>query len=392
MIKNANMSTRIEQQRGQTTISHSAIENKPKPNVVSTYSRGTPGRLLSVNALNTRRTNQKSDVGSQAAVRPRAEKKSINDNKLHKSQPESEDLESRIRSDLSRNGPIRTVTSLPRPSKSVRFDPAVLFCTNPDIAGSGSTQENRFQAGLEAILKCKKSEIEKLQLILSVLTKRDMDSKKPDTEKDSKGTLNPRASIFQMSSSLPPKGLGPQGLPSTQCLAPRRKFHPRAPLDPDIFKPQTSVQLQEPKPAKTPDNKQTWKNQSPDLLESSNDGCRPLVNPPAPPLHRNIGKSLRGKYSSHPSFKSFRWDAVAFQDLRLIDLSDDTGPGREALAVEPALAQAILGIFALEYPMTGFLNPVSIVAGQSQRTAEVQQMLEFMIMQQKEMAALARCI
>lgn len=384
MIKNSNKYTKRAPQASQTRSIQSA-PSKPKANPGLNKYGSTATRMLSSNVVITRRSSQKSSAGRQTSVKAKGEGKSSKCESCDKIQKGSEDLESRIRSALSRSGSRKTTnpTSGSKSSKSVKFDPAVVFCSDPDTAGSGSTREKQFQTGLEAILKCKKNERERLRLLLDTLTK-------DETQQGNQSTLNPRASIFQASSSLKgspaPKVAEVQRHASIPYAAPKRKLHRRAALDPSIFEPQASVEM-----AKTKflSNQETRNKQILDLPESANKMHEAFANIWPPPLTTTIRKTRKSKIDVPLVQRSPSYDSIDFQKLLLIDPFDDDGPGRVAVAMCPSWGQLILESFVQKYPMTGFINPVVPVLMQSQCTADVQQRLEFIIMQKKEMAALA---
>lgn len=83
------------------------------------------------------------------------------------------------------------------------------------------------------------------------------------------------------------------------------------------------------------------------------------------------------------------FNPIEYHNAQLVDPPDESESGREALAIDPTWAKAILNNFAQKYPMTGLFAPGLAVIVQRQRNAEFQQMLEYIIMQKKEMAALA---
>jgi hypothetical protein len=183
MIQNAKKLSSIARKEARIGLSHSAIHNKAKPKVGSSNSHDTAIRLLSAKAPNMRKAKQTQSTDSQVTIDTKAANQPTNTDSLYELPKDPEDLESIIRSALSRSGPRRTRSpaSVARSSKSVKFDPAVVFCSDPDTGGSASTQDVRFQAGLEVILKCEKRDRERLQHILNALTKPIIEDKKPHT-------------------------------------------------------------------------------------------------------------------------------------------------------------------------------------------------------------------
>jgi hypothetical protein len=390
MVKSATKPTLIAQKMPQTRSSFPAFQSKPKHNSALANSSKTACRLLSENALNTRRPKQKSRGGGQVGAVHTVDGKGLSkdNNILNKSPKNREDLESRIRSALSQSG-LRVPASPPsitRSTKSVRFDPAIVFCRGLDVSESSSTQETRFQAGIEAILKCKKSERERLRRILHALTG-ESENKKPYTEEVIKGTLNPRASAFLYPSTLQPrfplKDVGAQI--SHPPVGRVRKFHPRTVLDPHIFGLQTSALGRKPERTQSPAKEEEQNSDSSGILENPNYIHQPSITTST--IKRNSRKTLQSKLRKAHIPRNLSCGYANFHHLHpIIDAFDDSG--RVAHAIDPPWAQAILNNFVQKYPMTGFLNPALPLMTQCQHTAEVQQMLEYIIMQKKEMAVL----
>lgn len=85
--------------------------------------------------------------------------------------------------------------------------------------------------------------------------------------------------------------------------------------------------------------------------------------------------------------QNLQCNPTVYQDLSA-DPFDDSGAGRVALAIEPLWAQAILAGFMQKYPLTGLSNSNFPAILHGQHTAEVQQQLEFILMQKREIEAL----
>jgi hypothetical protein len=398
MIKFGNKTTRIAPHEAPTRFSHSTFRNQPKPTVATAKSDITANRLPLRKMPDSHRSIQKSGAEYRTAILSKVEKQPPTKEGLGKLTHKSGDLEAKIRSALSHSGP-RNIASPPplvKPFKSVKFDPAVVSCSARDTEGSGSTQETQFQTCLEAILKCKKMEREKLHLFLDMLKKIDIEHKIISTENASRNTLNPRAPVFRASSSLtappPPKSLGSQRSNCTLQPVPKRKFHPRPALAQDFFEPQRSVLVKTPEFSQSAINQQVQNScQSPDLPENLNPLHVPLASfPPLAFINRKIRNSHRSPFSAPVVSQTLRCVSVEAQNLLEPDTLDDSGSGRVAIPIDPAWAQAILENFTQKYPLTGSLNPAFTADSHGQHATGIQQKLEFILMQKKELAALTR--
>jgi hypothetical protein len=394
MIRPLKRPTRIVLGETETRSSRQALSNKAKPNVRLNNSSSTVGHPSSAKVPNKRRVVQKSSIESQAAVHIKAEKQPASTNLSSGRPKESEDIESKIRSALSCSIP-RKDTSTPATagsSRSVKFDPAILFCSHPTHKEC-ATQSARVQASVRAILSCELNEQKVLHHFIKALIKHDGEKKVFGAKGDTtEGKLNPRASSFRTASSpryqLPPTDLQPQQHASTPHPPLRRKFHPRPAVDPSTFDPRNSVRQEKSSLAQpsvsTPASNGIFSVSS----KKSNCHLRPIENLPTPTSKKNIQSSF--EKSRGPSIhESHTISPIEYQSLQLIDPPDESDPGREAHAIDPTWAQAILNNFVQKYPMTGLFAPGVAVITQRQRNAEVQQMLEFIIMRKKEMAALA---
>jgi hypothetical protein len=396
MPKTWNLSTSMAPEESHIRFSRHGSQHKPKLTLRSGKSSGTVSRLPLANLPNIRTSNHRPGARNRMALLPKLEQQASNDKGVSKLPNESREFESKIRSALSRSASLGTAGSPPpKPVKSVKFDPAVVFCSDPHTPRSISTQDNKFQTCLEAILKCKKTEREDLLILLNTLTKVDIEDKKPDVKTSKRSTLNPRAPSFRDISSLKAplssRTLGTETPISTTQSAPRRKFHPRTALSKDIFEPQSSVQGEV-------SNPQTTANQQfPNILPHTdfNNSTRihqPLVNLPSQPLNKKIRQThQRQTHQSQWIFpatvRSLQCDPVVYPNLSA-DPFDDSGAGRVALAIEPFWAQAILVGFMQKYPLTGLSSPNLPAMLHGQHTAEVQQQLEFILMQKREIEAL----
>ncbi|KIN05628.1 hypothetical protein OIDMADRAFT_49147 [Oidiodendron maius Zn] len=386
MIKSATKSTRIAPLEGQTRSSSKPIQIIPKQYTTLRNSKKAC-HLFSENALNTRRAKQKSSDGRQYAVNAIKVKHSSKGNIRDKPPKECEVLDSRVRAALSQSVP---PTPIMRSTKSVKFDPAIVFCNGHDTTESALAQEIQFQAGLEAILRCKKSDREKLRLILHALTA-DNENKKTDTKDVTESSLNPHASAFQGSSSPESQFLvtGAETKFSTPLGMPNRIFHPRTVLAQDFFELKASAQGREPTCSKSPDNGKFQTHHSPDCVQSSNHTSQSSMILSTSPVMGNGRKTLQSKVQKPPILRSPSCCSTHFQIIHPItDTFDDSGPGRVALAMDPPWAHAILNNFAQKYPMTGCLDPALPLMMQSQHNADVQQVLEYIIMQKREMEVL----
>lgn len=208
--------------------------------------------------------------------------------------------------------------------------------------------------------------------------------------KDIKNALNPCASSFRTAPSH--KSLAGLRVNQYPLTAPahhvsRYRPHPRAEIDSDTFEPQTSAQLQSPAVVVSSLHTQIQNDSSQHLGKS--------LNASSPRLHDTPTQSLTSECScsnTHDFLMPSGELTCSSREYSVIqpgDLADDGGPGREALAMEPSWAQAILSSFVQKYALTG--TPcLGLAAIQlNERNAEIQQRLEYIIMQKKEMAALA---
>jgi hypothetical protein len=398
MTKFGNKSTRIGHHETPTRFSDSTFRNKPKPTVATTKSIGTANRLPLGKVPDSHRSNLKSGAEYRTALLSKAEKQPSTNKGLGKLTDKSGDFEAKVRSPASRSGP-RNIASPPplvKPFKGVKFDPAVVSCSTRDTEGCGLTQETQFQTCLEAILKCKKMEREKLHLFLDTLKKIDIEYKIISTENASRNILNPRAPVFRASSSLtapfPPKSLSSQRSNLTLQPIPKRKFYPRRALTQDIFEPQRSA------PVKTPEFSQSAINQlvqnshqSPVLSENLNPLHMHLASLPPPVLlNRKSRNSHRSPLPVPVVPHILRCVSVEAPNLLEPDTLDDSGSGRVAVSIDPAWAQAIMENFTQKYPLTGSLNPAFPADSHGQHATGIQQRLEFILMQKKELAAFTR--
>ena len=391
MIKSATKSTRIAPLEAQTRSSSKPIQIIPKQYTTLRNSKKAC-HLFSENTLNTRRANQTSSDGRQYAVNAIKAKHSSKGNIRDKRPKECEDLDSRVRAALSQSGPRVSASPTPimRSTKSVKFDPAIGFCNGYDTTESALAREIQFQAGVEAILKCKKSDREKLRLILHALTA-DNENKKTGTKDVTESSLNPHASAFQGTSSPESQFLvtGAETKFSNPLGMPNPEFNPRTVLDQDFFELKASAQGREPTRFKSPDNGKFQTHHSPDCVQSSNHTSQSSMILSTSPVMRNGRKTLQSKVQKPPILRSPSCCCTHFQIIHPItDTFDDSRPGRVALAMDPPWAQAILNNFAQKYPMTGFLDPVLPLMIQCQHNADVQQVLEYIIMQKREMEVL----
>jgi len=231
------------------------LRNKPKAAGASKADVNS-SRLRVMNLLKTPSPNPKSGIKNRTgkSIPPKVETPTLN-NEV-KVPNEGEALESRIRSALSRNScrgsgsPPSTVKS----SKSVKWDPATVFCGEPVVTEPISTQAGELQDCMSAILKCKKDDRGKLQLFINALEHADNDERKHTTEAESQSTLNPltprELAIREFSSlraGFSQKQSGTQRVQASQT-APKRQSHARPALAQDMFEPQTPTRINKPQP------------------------------------------------------------------------------------------------------------------------------------------------
>jgi hypothetical protein len=246
-------------------------------------------RLRVMNLLKTPSPNPRSGTKNRTGKSnpPKVETPTLN-NEV-KVPNKGEALESRIRSALSRSScresgsPPSTVKS----SKSVKWDPATVFCGEPAVTEPISTQAGELQDCIDAILKCKKDDRGKLQLFINALEHTDNDERKHTTEVESQSTLNPptrELAIREFSSlgaGFNQKQSGTQRVQASQT-APKRQSHARPALAQDMFEPQTPTRINKPQPLSpspfTLQFQNSFEPMSPGWIGTAVPNYRPLAN------------------------------------------------------------------------------------------------------------------